>query len=303
MAKIYQQTPEVYANTERVSLVSSFMCSLLLGEYAAIDTSDGAGMNLMDLTSQVELAPRLGPSGRAAVAGDCFPSTSALLWLVTYTPPALCRPPAHFGGHLVCDVLQSWADSAVDACAPGLRPKLGEVVPAHTILGPISSYMADRYGFDPSCQVVAWSGDNPNSVAGLGLRAPGDLGLSLGTSDTLMSITDAEESQPGIEGHFFVNPVSPTSHMSLLCYKNGSLAREAVAKRTAGGSFADFEALVQSTPAGNDGNIGFFINEAEIIPFIPITGTRLFDGQGKRVDSFPPAVEARAILEGQMMSM
>ena len=30
----------------------------------------------------------------------------------------------------------------------------------------------------------------------------------------------------GIEGHVFVNPVDSESHMAMLCYKNGSLARE-----------------------------------------------------------------------------
>lgn len=47
--KIFDTQPEVYKNTERISLVSSFMASLLIGAYAAIDHSDGAGMNLMDI--------------------------------------------------------------------------------------------------------------------------------------------------------------------------------------------------------------------------------------------------------------
>lgn len=47
--KVYETQEDVYYATERVSLVSSFMASLLVGEYVAIDHSDGAGMNLMDL--------------------------------------------------------------------------------------------------------------------------------------------------------------------------------------------------------------------------------------------------------------
>lgn len=47
--KIFETQPEVYSNTERISLVSSFMASLLIGAYASIDETDGAGMNLMDI--------------------------------------------------------------------------------------------------------------------------------------------------------------------------------------------------------------------------------------------------------------
>lgn len=47
--RIYETQPEVYQNTERISLVSSFMASILIGEYACIDQTDGAGMNLMDI--------------------------------------------------------------------------------------------------------------------------------------------------------------------------------------------------------------------------------------------------------------
>lgn len=47
--KLFEMYPEVYENTERISLVSSFMGSVLIGEYACIDQTDGAGMNLMDI--------------------------------------------------------------------------------------------------------------------------------------------------------------------------------------------------------------------------------------------------------------
>ncbi|KAJ8537853.1 hypothetical protein K7X08_014393 [Anisodus acutangulus] len=47
--KSSEKHPEIYQNTKRISLVSSFMASLLIGGYACIDQTDGAGMNLMDI--------------------------------------------------------------------------------------------------------------------------------------------------------------------------------------------------------------------------------------------------------------
>ncbi|XP_026580120.1 xylulose kinase-like [Pseudonaja textilis] len=41
IAKIYSQDPEVYSQTEKISLVSNFAASLFLGDYAPIDYSDG----------------------------------------------------------------------------------------------------------------------------------------------------------------------------------------------------------------------------------------------------------------------
>ena len=45
-----------------------------------------------------------------------------------------------------------------------------------------------KWGVSPDAVVVASSGDNPCAIAGLGLSQPGDLALSLGTSDTLLGV-------------------------------------------------------------------------------------------------------------------
>jgi xylulokinase len=47
--KIAKKTPEIYDQTERIQLISNFLASILLGEYAPIDLSDGSGMNLLDI--------------------------------------------------------------------------------------------------------------------------------------------------------------------------------------------------------------------------------------------------------------
>ncbi|MFQ6629030.1 hypothetical protein Gotur_007777, partial [Gossypium turneri] len=51
--KIFETQQETYENTERISLVSSFMACLFLAAYACINTTDGAGMNLMDIKQRV----------------------------------------------------------------------------------------------------------------------------------------------------------------------------------------------------------------------------------------------------------
>ncbi|XP_052866901.1 xylulose kinase [Anopheles cruzii] len=50
--KIFQERPDCYRNTERISLVSSFLASIFIGDIAPIDCSDGSGMNLLDLSTQ-----------------------------------------------------------------------------------------------------------------------------------------------------------------------------------------------------------------------------------------------------------
>jgi xylulokinase len=47
--KIFQKTPEIYQQTERIQLISNFLASILLGDYAPIDLSDGSRMNLFDI--------------------------------------------------------------------------------------------------------------------------------------------------------------------------------------------------------------------------------------------------------------
>ncbi|CAF0883135.1 unnamed protein product [Adineta ricciae] len=47
--KVARKTPEIYAQTERIQLISNFLATILLGEYAPIDLSDGSGMNLLDI--------------------------------------------------------------------------------------------------------------------------------------------------------------------------------------------------------------------------------------------------------------
>ncbi|PUZ73140.1 hypothetical protein GQ55_2G451000 [Panicum hallii var. hallii] len=255
--KIYQTEPNVYEDTERISLVSSFMASILVGSYASIDETDGAGMNLMDINQR------------------------------------------------------TWSKTVLEATAPGLEAKLGNLAPAYSAAGRIAPYFVERFQFDKNCLVIQWSGDNPNSLAGLTLNTPGDLAISLGTSDTVFGIT--AEAKPSLEGHVFPNPVEPDGYMVMLCYKNGSLTREDVRNQCAEKSWDVFNSYLEKTPPLNGGKLGFYYKDHEILPPLPVGFHRyivenLDDASSdnlieREVAEFNPPSEVRAIIEGQMLSM
>lgn len=187
IAKIAQEKPEAYSNTERISLVSSFAASLFLGKIAPIDTSDAGGMNLLDIHSldwSQECLDACGPDLRELLGTTHFSlDSSCIKFYFTISPP-------------------------LNAGSP--------IISTHS-LGPISSYMSERFGFDPKCTVAAFTGDNQASLAGIGL-CPGELCISLGTSDTVMAWLPGGENsvEPQLMGHIWPNPVDSQAFMALL---------------------------------------------------------------------------------------
>jgi len=71
---------------------------------------------------------------------------------------------------------KDWNQTALDACAPGLRKLLGVSTPSCSMLGAISKYFVNRYQFSADCKVCAFTGDNPSALAGMRLQQ-GDIAV------------------------------------------------------------------------------------------------------------------------------
>jgi xylulokinase len=124
---------------------------------------------------------------------------------------------------------KDWCDDLLNVCAPKLKEKLPELSSSDHNLGPIHSYFTAKYSIPSNCQVVIGSGDNPSSLVGCGATDQGTAVISLGTSDTFFSASGYKTTDTKGIGHIFGNPAG--GWMGLICFRNGSLTREAVLKR------------------------------------------------------------------------
>ena len=190
---------------------------------------------------------------------------------------------------------RQWAPTVLDATAPDLAARLLPVTPSTQAAGTLSSYFVERYGVNDICRVLPFSGDNPCSLIGLGLVEPGQVALSLGTSDTLFACMPEPVVSEAGEGCLFASP-DDTHYMALICFLNGSLAREAARDRYV----LDWDGFTQglrSTPPGNNGALMLPYFDPEIVPRVPNEGVI----RENLADADAPA-NVRAVVEAQAMS-
>jgi xylulokinase len=189
-----------------------------------------------------------------------------------------------------------WDTDALKATAPNLKKKLPPLAASGHIIGPVSAYFVNKYGLNPAALATVWTGDNPASVIGLGLIKPGQVAISLGTSDTFFGSMEKCQTDENGEGHVFGSPTG--GYMTLICFKNGSLAREKIRELYGLADWKKFGELLKQTQPGNDGGILLPWFEAEIVPRVHRPGIRRFDLAEKNA-----AANCRAIFEAQMLSM
>lgn len=185
------------------------------------------------------------------------------------------------------------------ATAPDLGKRLPPAIPASQVVGTIAPYLAVRYGINPSASVVAWSGDNPNSLIGVGGHAPGTAVISLGTSHTYFAAMTKPTVDPAGYGHVFGNPAG--GYMSLICFKNGALAQEHVRERH-GLDWKAFDACLLNTPAGNNGNMMLPYVVSEITPLVLEEGT-VCQGSTAFEAGDDSAAAVRAVVEAQALRL
>lgn len=286
--KLATKKREVYEKTERVSLVSSFLESVLLGKIASLEEADACGMNVYDIAKS-----EYDPSLLAVAAG------------------------AH---HELDGALKEDEKKAVEE----LKAKLGEINPvSYKSSGGIAKYFSEKYGFSPECQIYKFTGDNLATIVSLPL-SPNDCLISLGTSTTVLIVTDRYEPSP--QYHLFKHPTMPKHYMGMICYCNGALAREKVRDKLNGDKKADkkengtsekkhkpnpkeendgsdpwakFNEILDKSH-GYGGKIGIYFPLGEIVPSVGAQ-TRRFDHL-KEVDSWSVEQDVVSIVELQTLS-
>jgi xylulokinase len=233
-------------------------------------------------------------------------------------------------GMNLMDVLSGkWDERLLQACGgPELRTKIGpEPVSGGTVLGKVTSWWVERWGFHPGkrhqnrtydrecransctsdCVVTPFTGDNPATM--VALSTPGDAVLSLGTSTTFLLAIAPSDTPPArfTTSHLLAHPTTIGAHIAMLCYKNGSLAREKVRNEYANGDWARFNELVSAMPPGNDGYWGLYFPLPEIIP-PNVVGSFYFKSKDDTatptpIETLPGTAHPRAILESQLLSI
>ena len=211
-----------------------------------------------------------------------------------------CVAPVDYGDGAGMNLLNlrtlDWDPEIAEFTAPDLLRKLPRAVPGATVVGGLAPYFT-RYGFRAGTPVTAWTGDNPASLIGTGAGMPGTAVISLGTSDTFFGAMADYKTDPAGCGHVFGNPAG--GFMSLICFTNGSLAREHV-REECGVDWTFFdETSIELTPPGNHGKLMLPYFAPESTPLVLAPRVRCnFDPAAAR-----PEEKIRCLLESQALSM
>ncbi len=277
-------------------------------ECAEIAEALGGSQGVCDLSGSVPIERFTGPQIRRFYKTDSsgYARTQRIHLVSSFIASVLAGKsvPVDFGDGAGMNLLNLakhlWDTDLLAATAPDLASKLLPPCETTSIQGPVSPFFSTRFGLPASCRVALFTGDNPASLVGMGAASPGTVVISLGTSDTFFAAMPGARTDPNGYGHVFGNPAG--GFMSLICFRNGSLAREALRDELeADWSAFDREALSQTREAaGTNLMLPFF--GPEITPRhdfeMPVRkGSPDFEA-GRDA-----GLQIRALLEGQFLNM
>jgi len=277
-------------------------------ECAEISTAVGGASEVCRISGSIAIERFTGPQIRRffKTQPDGYARTRHIHLVSSFMASVLAgkSSPVDFGDAAGMNLLNleslCWDPALLEATAPGLREKLPSTAPATSVSGPICSYFVKKYGFSPDCRCALFTGDNPASLVGMGATTPGRIVISLGTSDTFFAAMPGPKTDPNGFGHVFGNPAG--GFMSLICFRNGSLAREALRDQLElDWNAFDRPALAETRDmAGNNLMLPFF--GPEITPRHDFSGPVL-DGTEEFRTGGDPGMQVRALLEGQFLNM
>ncbi|CAI4036762.1 hypothetical protein SMKI_16G0660 [Saccharomyces mikatae IFO 1815] len=192
-----------------------------------------------------------------------------------------------------------------------IRQKLMGTPMKTMIVGTICKYFVEKYGFNANCKVSPMTGDNLATICSLPLRK-NDVLVSLGTSTTVLLVTDKYHPSPNY--HLFIHPTLPGHYMGMICYCNGSLAREKIREQLnsehaeKSDDWALFNQAVLDDSENNDNELGVYFPLGEIVPSVKAVEKRvIYDTKTGRiervVEKFKDKThDAKNIVESQALS-
>jgi xylulokinase len=274
-------------------------------ECREITKSLGGDLNVARLTGSAATerfaAPQIRKFWKENPAG--YKKTTHIALISSFVTSLLVGSPAPvdagdgFGTNLADIQTGRWSPVSMEATAPELEQRLPPLLVKDKVVGNVSSFLVARYGYNPQTDVIVGSGDNPCSLVGLGLIGePRTHAISLGTSDTYFGYTRQLKDEQRSTGHIF--GTADGRYMFLICFKNGSLAREQVKDRY-GLTWDDFSNILVQTPPGNNGRIMLPYFRPEITPLVLEPEVLRFGG----LSEDDAKANVRAVAEAQVMAM
>jgi xylulokinase len=190
---------------------------------------------------------------------------------------------------------RAWASdvlAAIDGGTGQLAAALPELIATEELVGTLRPEVAAELGLQVTCVVSSGGGDNMMGAIGTGNVREGVVTMSLGTSSTVYSFSDA----PVLDATGNVAPFCSSSGgwLPLVCTMNATNVVTQTLNNL-GRTVSDIEAALESTPPGADGLCFLPFLNGERTPDLPTAKGSLV---GISANNFTPEYLIRAVIEG-----